>query len=100
MSELASKVEAIENERDQLADLCGTILATLKVPANRANLRQGIGADELFAMADRWWDQWRELNPAPIIDSASGVETKTAGFTRGRKWDEPESERWRPMRSR
>lgn len=57
---LAEQVEALQAERDALEHLCGTVLATLRLPANYVTLHSAAGVKELQRLADGWWEQFQK----------------------------------------
>lgn len=54
LATVAGQVVSMQERESEYADLLGEIIATLSIPQNRENIRNGIGIDAFFAMADRW----------------------------------------------
>ena len=53
---LGDKVDSLERRCDSLENLCGEIIATLRIPQNREDIHP-----KLLEFAERWWDRYQHL---------------------------------------
>lgn len=54
--ELSARVKQLEQRYEEMEDLCGTVVATIKV-----NVRRGTLPKEMKEWSDNWWKRYKRI---------------------------------------